>query len=161
LQYNLSRGQGERYHAVTPEAWQALAAIVGTVGTATSAIAVAMLTRTRRDAKRGAEAAESAAANTEPISDGFAKRTTETLADLGRRSRAHEARLTWITDALGQHLTLHHADDLRRNGMRAAPPSSWWPPGGEEAADMLFGFGDLSPDDEDRADEGRWGSSHG
>jgi hypothetical protein len=101
---------------MVPEAWQAVSAIIGTIGAATSAVAVALITSQRGQVKRGADAAEAARdeasaakTNTEPISNGFARRTTETLAELSRRSEAHEARLTWLTDALGQHLTMHGA----------------------------------------------------
>lgn len=108
---------------MTPEAWQAISAIVGTFGAATSAVAVALITSQRGQVRRSADAAEAARdeasaakTNTVPISDGFARRTTETLAELSRRSEAHEARLTWLTDALGQHLTMHGA---------TAPPPPW------------------------------------
>jgi hypothetical protein len=134
---------------MTPEAWQAISAIIGTIGTVTSAVAVALITSQRRQVKRGADAAvaarnEATAArdNTVPISNGFAHRTTETLATLDRRSRANEARLVWVTDALGQHLTMHGAADVLRSGGRAQVPSRWWPPNVDEST--LFDFGDLT-----------------
>lgn len=137
---------------MTPEAWQAISAIIGTVGTVTSAVAVALITSQRRQVKRGADAAEAArdeatAAkdNTAPISNGFARKTTETLAALDRHSKAHEARLTWLTDALGQHLTMHGAAEVLRSNGRTPMPSHWWP--------------DDRPDGDDRGD--RWGISAG
>lgn len=138
---------------MSPEAWQAIAAIVGTLGAVTSAIAVAMISKTKGEARRSADAAEQARDNTVPISNGFARSTTATLDELARRSRAHDARLTWLTDALGQHLTVHHHADGRR-------VPRWTPPDGEEP--IMFGYGDLSPDDADRAGAsgwpgGRWG----
>jgi hypothetical protein len=137
---------------VSPEAWQAVAAIVGTLGAVTSAIAVALIGTTRAEAKRATTAAEAARDNTVPISNGFARSTTATLDELARRSRAHEARLTWLTDALGQHLTVHH-----HTGGRVP---RWTPPDGDGS--IMFGYGDLSPDDAERVSApgwpgGRWG----
>jgi hypothetical protein len=154
---------------MTPEAWQAISAIVGTVGAVTSAVAVALITSQRGQVKRSADAAEAArdeatAAkdNTAPISNGFARKTTETLASLDRRSRAHEARLTWLTDALGQHLTMHGAADvLRRNG-RTPMPSQWWPQTDDANDAALFGFGDApSPPGADYVGDDHWGISPG
>jgi len=137
---------------MTPEAWQAISAIISTIGAATSAVAVALITSQRGQVKRSADAAEAArdeatAAkdNTAPISNGFARKTTETLAILDRRSKAHEARLTWLTDALGQHLTMHGAAEILRSNGRVPEPSHWWPPDEDES--ILFGFGDLTPPD--------------
>jgi len=140
---------------MTPEAWQAISAIVGTIGAVTSAVAVALITGQRGQVKRSADAAEAArdeatAAkdNTAPISNGFARRTTEVLASLDRRSKAHEARLTWLTDALGQHLTMHGAAEILRSNGRAPMPSHWWPQADDANEAALFGFGDLTPPDE-------------
>lgn len=135
---------------MTPEAWQAVTAIIGTIGAVTSAVAVALITRQRGEVKRSADAAEAARdeataakTNTAPMSNGFAKRTTESLAELRRSSRAHEARLTWLTDALGQHLTMHGAVEVVRSGGRTPMPSAWWPPDAEEGVE--YGEGDLTP----------------
>jgi hypothetical protein len=125
---------------VQPEAWQALATIVGTIGTATSAVAVAMISRTKAEARKATEAAEQARDNSAPTANGFARRTTAALEELARRSRAHEQRLTWMTDALGQHLTVHHGQPVRRHA---------WPPQDPDGDDVLFGFGDLGGADFD------------
>lgn len=156
-----------------PEAWQAIAAIAGTVGATVSAIAVAMISRTKTEARKATEAARQARDNTKPISNGYARKTTAALEELARRSRAHEARLTWLTDALGQHLTLHHVDDSAARRDRQPPrqpprqrqgqPGAWWPPDAD--AGVLFGFGDLTADDEaeggDGTDGDDWGISAG
>lgn len=142
---------------MTPEAWQAVTAIIGTIGAVTSAVAVALITRQRGEVKRSADAAEAARdeataanSNTVPISNGFAKNTTESLAVLRKASLAHEARLTWLTDALGQHLTMHGAVEVIRKHGRVPMPSAWWPPDAEKGAGA--GEGDLTSPGDRRGD---------
>lgn len=96
---------------MTPDAWQAISAIVGVLGTAASTIAVAMITRTRRDARRGAEAAETAASNTEAVSNGFTRTMVEALADISTQQKRQEATISALIDTLGQHLVAHGAND--------------------------------------------------
>ena len=138
---------------MTPEAWHSVSAIIGTIGAVTSAVAVALITGQRGEVKRSAVAAEAARdeataakTNTAPMSNGFARRTTATLDELARRSRAHEQRLTWLTDALGQHLTVHGAVDIIRTKGRPPFPSRWWPPDPEEGIET--GYGDPAVQDE-------------
>lgn len=144
---------------MTPEAWQTVTAIITTFGAVTSAIAVALITGQRGEVKRSADAAEAARdeatvanSNTASISNGFARNTTESLAALRRASIAHEARLAWLTDALGQHLTMHGAVEIIRRHDRAPIPSAWWPPDVE--GDVRVGEGDLTPPSDPRDDPG-------
>lgn len=150
---------------MTPEVWQAITAIIGTIGAVTSSIAVALITRQRGEVKRSADAAEAARdeataakTNTAPISNGFARRMTETLAELSQRSKAHEQRLTWLTDALGQHLTMHGAVSVIRTSGRMPMPSKWWPPDAVEEG-VESGYGDLTPPGDGQDDP--WGTSAG
>jgi hypothetical protein len=103
---------------MTPEAWQAISAIVGTVGAVTSAVAVALITSQRGQVKRSADAAEAARdeataakANTEPISNGFADSMVQSFAELTKRSKRHEQQLAALTDSLGRHLVEHRQTD--------------------------------------------------
>ena len=113
---------------MTPEAWQVVTDVITTIGAVTSAVAVALITRQRGEVRRGAAAAEAARDEATTVNNGFAKNTAETLAVLDRRSRANEARLAWVTDALGQHLTMHGAVKAIHEHGRAPTPSQWWPP---------------------------------
>lgn len=100
---------------MTPEAWQAISAIVGVLGTTTSAITVAMITRTRRDARRGAEAAETAASNTESVSNGFTGTMMEKLGEISLRQKRQDAKIEAIMDTLGQHLIAHNVPIIAEN----------------------------------------------
>lgn len=95
---------------MSAEVLQAVTAIVGTVCALISAISVALIQRTRNDARTGREAAEAARDNTVPISNGFARQTSETLAELVRWTKTAEIRLEWVTTQIARHLAAHAAD---------------------------------------------------
>lgn len=130
---------------MTPEAWQAISAIVASVGAVVSAIGVAIISRTKSEARQGREAAEQARDNTVPISNGFARTTSTQLATLVTASSRHDQTLEWVTTTLGRHLAAHSVGTLcplgHGTGFAGPPPpgheGEWPPPTGEADEDVL------------------------
>lgn len=93
---------------MTPEAWAAIGSVAVATVTAASTVIVAIVgVRQREDLRRGREAAEKAADQTVNISNGFAEKTTSTLADVAEQTRANSHTLSWVVHALTDHLELH------------------------------------------------------